>query len=624
MYFSHPDCDTSTEGSRGGCEPKNKMLKKIFALFIITNLFVLPLAASVQTKQNISLLLYNGKVFSADEKGTMYEAVAVDGEKIVAVGTSKDLQSKYKAAKEIDLGGKLVTPGFNDAHIHFVGVGMALLQVDLNGSQTLAEARRRIAAKVKETPKGEWIVGRGWDHTLWGNRLPTRQDLDDIAPDNPVFLQRVDGHIAWGNSAAFKLAKVTKDTKAPEGGEIVFDDKGEPAGVVKETAQGLVSNVIPPPSPELVTKGILLALNEAKKYGLTSVQGGEDADSMPLYVKLLRENKLTARAAIWQDFEKSIADLKKERADFDALKLDHSRLKFSMLKGYLDGSLGSRTAAMLAPYSDDPHNSGIPRRPAEEMIKMIVERDAAGFQIGLHAIGDKSNRIALDGFGNAKKNAEQIYKKSEEINTSGGVSLALSKPYDSGRWLKYETCKGENCEKFDGFPRHRIEHAQVVAPSDFKRFAELGVIASMQPTHAISDKRWAGERLGEYRVLGAYAWHLFESYGVHVAFGTDAPVELLNPYQTLYAAVSRQDLEGNPIGGWQPQEKLTMADAIRDYTYEPAYAEFAEKEKGEIKVGMLADLVVHSKDLLTIEPKEIMTTEPIYTIFNGQIVYQKN
>ncbi len=573
------------------------MLKKLLS-FSLVLLFFPPCPATAQTKQNISLLLYDGKVFSADEKGSIYEAVAVDGEKIVAVGTSQDLRNKYQAAKEIDLGGKLVTPGFNDAHIHFVEVGLALLQVDLNGSNTLDEAKRRIAAKVKETPKGAWILGRGWDHTLWNNRLPTRQDLDDIAPDNPVFFQRVDGHIAWANSLALKLAKVTKDTPNPQGGEIVRDANGEPAGVVKETAQGLVDKVIPPPSPEMVTKGLMLALAEAKKYGVTSVQGGEDAAAMPLYEKLLAENKLTARVAIWQDFEKSVADLKKERADFNDLKFNPARLKFSMLKGYLDGSLGSRTAALLAPYSDDPANSGIPRKPAEEMIKMIVERDAAGFQIGLHAIGDKSNRIALDGFESASD------KQGKYIVTCASNAVA-----ELGI-----------CQKL---PRHRIEHAQVVAPSDFKRFAELGVIASMQPTHAISDKRWAGDRLGEYRVLGAYSWHTFESYGVHVTFGTDAPVELLNPYQTLYAAVSRQDLEGNPIGGWQPQEKVSMEQAIRDYTYESAYAEFAEKEKGTIAAGMLADLVVHSKDLLTIAPKEIMTTEPIYTIFNGQIIYEK-
>ena len=595
------------------------MLKKLLS-FSLVLLFFPPCPATAQTKQNISLLLYDGKVFSADEKGSIYEAVAVDGEKIVAVGTSQDLRNKYQAAKEIDLGGKLVTPGFNDAHIHFVEVGLALLQVDLNGSNTLDEAKRRIAAKVKETPKGAWILGRGWDHTLWNNRLPTKQDLDDIAPDNPVFFQRVDGHIAWANSPALKLAKVTKDTPNPQGGEIVRDANGEPAGVVKETAQSLIDKVIPPPSPEMVTKGLMLALAEAKKYGVTSVQGGEDAAAMPLYEKLLAENKLTARVAIWQDFEKSVADLKKERVDFNNLKLNPARLKFSMLKGYLDGSLGSRTAALLAPYSDDPANSGIPRKPAEEMIKMIVERDAAGFQIGLHAIGDKSVRIALDGFAKAAYGRIQFggLQSPPNVDVKGNpVSTSTPTPFPTP-----DTPKDENTVAFDK-RRHRIEHSQVVAPSDFKRYATLGVIASMQPSHAISDKRWAGDRLGEYRVLGAYSWHTFESYGVHVAFGTDAPVELLNPYQTLYAAVTRQDLEGSPIGGWQPQEKVSIEQAIRDYTYESAYAEFAEKEKGIIAAGMLADLVVHSKDLLTIEPKEIMTTEPIYTIFNGQIIYEK-
>jgi predicted amidohydrolase YtcJ len=233
---------------------------------------------------------------------------------------------------------------------------------------------------------------------------------------------------------------------------------------------------------------------------------------------------------------------------------------------------------------------------------MIVERNAEGFQIGLHAIGDKANRIALDGF--------------EEAFQLSPVDFQVPKD-EKGNFIL------NNAKVTVKSKRHRIEHAQVVAPSDFKRFADLGVIASMQPSHAISDKRWAGDRLGEYRVLGAYSWHTFQSYGVHVAFGTDAPVELLNTYQTLYAAVSRQDLEGNPTGGWMPQEKLSMENAIRSYTFESAYAEFSEKEKGEIKIGMFADLVVHSKNLLTIEPKEILTTEPVFTIINGRIIYEK-
>jgi predicted amidohydrolase YtcJ len=580
------------------------MLKKLLALSLIS-LFLLPSFVMAQTKQNISLLLYNGKVFSADKNRTMYEAVAVDGEKIVEVGNSKDLQAKYNAKQAIDLKGNLVTPGFNDAHIHFVGVGLALLRVDLVGSKTLAEAKQRIAAKIKELPKGAWVLGRGWDHTLWGNKLPTRADLDDISPDNPVFVQRVDGHISWSNSLAFKLAKVTKDSKAPTGGEIVFDKNGEPEGVLKETAQGLVSRVVPETTNEETLKGLELAIDEAKKYGLTSVQGGADYEAIPLYKQLLEQNKLTTRVAVWQNFELSVETLKKQRADFQALKLNPSRLKLGILKGYMDGTLGSRTAAMLAPFSDDPNNSGIPRRDPDEMIKMIVERDAAGFQIGLHAIGDRANRIALDGIEKALKENGLALEKVQATNIFKPINY--NRKTDSKVYTK----------------RHRIEHAQVVAPSDFKRFAELGIIASMQPSHAISDKRWAGDRLGEYRTLGAYSWHTFMANNVHVAFGTDAPVESLDTYQTLYAAVSRQDLDGDPLNGWQPQEKLPMEDAIRNYTYESAYAEFAENEKGTIEVGKFADLVVHSKNLLTIPHKEILETRPVYTIFNGKIVYEK-
>jgi predicted amidohydrolase YtcJ len=342
---------------------------------------------------------------------------------------------------------------------------------------------------------------------------------------------------------------------------------------------------VPPPTPEQLNKAMALALDMARKYGITSVQDNSGYETTKLYREFLKADKLTVRVSEWQNFEDSVAELKRQRAEFASFKDSPSRLKLGALKGYVDGTLGSKTAAMLAPFSDDPNNSGIPRRTPEELTKMVYERHMAGFQIALHAIGDRANRMAL-----------------------GAYSYA-------------ENLEGDRETKSDR--RHRIEHAQVVNPSDFKRFAELGIIASMQPTHAISDKRWAESRLGEYRVLGAYAWHLMRSYNVHVPFGTDFPVESINPYQTLYAAVSRQDADGVPQGGWQPQEKLSMAEAIRCHTYESAYAEFAEKEKGTIAAGMFADLVVHSKDLLAVAPKEILTTEPVYTIFNGRIVYQK-
>lgn len=586
------------------------MLKNLLKVTLVLSLLFPNLVFS-QTKQKISLLLYNGKVFTADENYSIAEAVAVDGEKIVAVGTSKDLKAKYSATKEIDLQGKLVTPGFNDAHAHFLRGALALLTVDLTGIKTLSEAKQKIAEKAKTLKAGEWLIGRGWDHTLWDGKFPNKADLDTVAPNNPVYLIRVDGHVGWANSAALKLAGIDKNTANPNGGEVERDSSGEATGIMKETAQGLVSRFVPAFTSEQQIKGLELALEIAKKYGITSVQDISGYDATKLYRQFLSQDKLTVRITEMQTFDDSIETLKKQRDEFATFKDNPSRLKLGALKGYVDGTLGSKTAAMLEPFTDDPHNSGIPRRTPEELTKMIVERDKEGFQIALHAIGDKANRMALDSFAEAVTNQMKMRSDAQKRN-----ALKVKEVYEK---------EGANIHfKYKDFDfRHRIEHAQVVNPSDFKRFAELGIIASMQPTHAISDKRWAESRLGEYRVLGSYAWHLMRSYGVHVPFGTDFPVESINPYRTLYAAVSRQDEEGLPLGGWQPQEKVTMAEAIRAHTYESAYAEFAEKEKGEIKVGMYADLVVQSKDLLTIPYKEIMQTEPVYTIFNGRIIYEK-
>lgn len=539
-------------------------------------------AQQQQARRKASLLLINGKIFTADPAGTVAEAVAIDGERIVAVGTTAELQSRFDAARTIDLAGRLATPGFNDAHIHFASGGLSLLRVDLNGAASLAEAKRRVAARVREVEPGQWILGRGWDHTLWGGKWPTRKDLDEVAPRNPVFLQRVDGHVSWANSLALERAGVTRATRAPEGGEILHDAAGEPTGILKETAASLVGRVVPDPTERERMEGIERALAEARRYGITSVQDNSGYETTKLYRRLLKEGRLTVRVAEWQSFEDSVETLKREREEFASFKDDPLRMRLTALKGYVDGTLGSRTAAMLAPYADDPHNSGIPRRAPEELNRMVAERAAAGFQIALHAIGDRANRMALDAFAAA---------------TSGNAP-------------------GKGA-------RHRIEHAQVVSPLDFARFRELGVIASMQPSHAISDKRWAQERLGEYRVLGAYSWHTFQAHGVRVACGTDFPVEPINPYLGLYASVSRQSTDGEPAHGWWPQERLSMADAIRCYTTESAHASFEEREKGQIVPGMLADIVVHSKDLLTIPPPEVLQTEAVLTVFNGQVVYEK-
>ncbi|HEX9919195.1 MAG TPA: amidohydrolase family protein, partial [Pyrinomonadaceae bacterium] len=319
------------------------------------------------------------------------------------------------------------------------------------------------------------------------------------------------------------------------------------------------------------------------------------------------------RVAEWGNFEDTVEKLKAQRLEFASFKIDPLRIRLTALKGYVDGTLGSRTAAMLAPFADDPKNSGIPRRPPEELTRMIIERHNAGFQIALHAIGDRANRMALEGFLDARRQINT--KPFRDLMTQGKSSAGRTTPQEAGTPLK--------AAPDDSLPRHRIEHSQVVAPSDFALFRSLGVIASMQPSHAISDKRWAQDRLGEYRVQGAYAWHMMRSFGVRVAFGTDWPVEPINPYLGLYAAVTRRSTEGDPAGGWWPQERLSIADAIRCYTAESAYASYEEKEKGQLAPGLLADMTVHSRDLLAIRPEEILQTEAVMTILGGRVVYEK-
>jgi predicted amidohydrolase YtcJ len=574
---------------------------------------LVPSGSSAQRRRAVSLVLTGGKVFNADARHTVAEAIAVEGERIVAVGTSREIESRFEGARTIDLKGRLVTPGFNDAHIHFLGGGLSLLRVNLVGARTLAEAKARVAARVREVAPGAWVTGRGWDHTLWGGQWPTKRDLDEVAPNNPVILQRVDGHVSWVNTLALRKAGVTRETRDPQGGEILRDPAGEPTGILKETAAGLVARAVPEPTRAEMSEALERALQEARRYGITSIQTNDvpSTGATPLYREFLKQGKLTVRVSEWQQFDNSVEELKRERAEFAAFKDDPLRLRLTALKGYVDGTLGSRTSAMLAPFSDDPHNSGIPRMPPEQLTRMIVERNRAGFQITLHCIGDRANRMALDGYAAATEDDVKAgrFASSAQSNDAATV-VAAERPIVNLPTRAY-------------LARHRIEHAQVVAPSDFARFRDLGVIASMQPSHAISDKRWAQERLGEYRVLGAYSWHTMMAHGVHVPFGTDWPVEPISPYLGLYAAVTRQSVEGDPVGGWWPEERISIEDAICNYTAEGAYASFEEGEKGQIAVGMLADLVVHSKDLLTVKPREILQTEPDLTIFNGRVVYER-
>jgi predicted amidohydrolase YtcJ len=598
-------------------------------------------ASSARARRGVSLLLVNGKVFTGDARGTTAEAVAVEGNRIVAVGSTREIESRYAGARRVDLRGRLVTAGFNDAHLHFLNGGLSLFRVDLNGARTPAEAKRRVAEKARELPEGAWLLGRGWDNTLWGGQWPTKEALDEAAPRNPVFVQRVDGHTSWANSLALSKANVTRETRDPEGGEIVRDARGEPTGILKETAGALVARVVPAPTREEKMRALERSLAEARRYGITSVSDSISGyDTLELYRELLAQNKLTVRVAEWLNFNDSVETLKRQREEFGALKADPLRIRISAVKGYVDGTLGSRTAAMLAPFDDDPHNSGIPRMTAEELNSKVVALDAAGFQVTLHAIGDRANRMALDAYekaldtnprptsntkrGEAAKQSDGGKKAEGEKQITGGPTSGFT-TYDGSTLRKGEFTFSAAYANFDrdDTTRHRVEHAQVVAPADFARFRDLGVIASMQPSHAISDKRWAQARLGEYRVLGAYSWHTFMAHGVHVPFGTDWPIEPISPYLGLYAAVTRQSVEGEPAGGWWPEERISIEDAIRNYTAEGAYASFEERDKGKVEAGMLADLVVHSKDLLTIAPREILKAEADITVFDGRVVYER-
>jgi hypothetical protein len=471
-------------------------------------------------------------------------------------------------------------PGFNDAHVHIGSAAADLLAVRLNGVASSVELQKRIATAVAAKKEGDWITGSGWDHTLWPDKkFPTRQQLDAVSPKNPVLLTHISGHVAIANSLALEQARISKDTPNPKGGEFERDANGELTGMLEEdSAMSLVAQYVPDPTTAERRHGIELILADVAKYGVTSVQDNSDWDDFLVYRDIKDENQLTVRITEWLHFATSLGELQNERSEGGAAD---PWLKTGALKMVTDGALGSRTAAMLAPYSDDPSTSGIMAIEPDKLRQMAIERDKAGFQLAFHAIGDRANRVALDVF-------EAVAKANPQRDR-----------------------------------RDRIEHAQVVAPEDLPRFAALKVIASMQPSHETSDMRWAEQRLGPERIKGAYAWATLEKSGAHLAFGTDFPVEIINPMRGLYACVTRELPEGGPAGGWQPQEKISLDDCIRAYTIGSAYAQFEESRKGALKPGQFADFIVLSDDLTKIPPSAYINTEVLRTVVGGTTVYQK-
>ena len=526
-------------------------------------------------------IIVNAVVHTMDTAQPTAEAIAIYANRIVAVGSTKDIRKLAGPnTRTIDAKKRLLLPGFNDAHTHFMTGGSQLSSVDLRDADSPQEFAARIKTFAAKLPKGRWITGGDWDHERWSDaKLPTRDLIDTFTSDTPVFVNRLDGHMALANSLALKLAGVTRQTLDPPGGVIVRDKSGEPTGVLKDAAQSFVWKVIPEASFDEKLAVARAASNYAASLGVTSVQDVSAGTDVGVYQALLDRGELKARIyAIaplpqWERLARTGV-----RAHFGS-----DMLRVGGLKGFSDGSLGSTTALFYEPYRDDPSTSGIAgdeMYPEGAMLERVREADRAGLQVMIHAIGDRANDLILN-----------IYEQVEREN-------------------------GKRDRRF------RIEHAQHLRPQDIPRFARDGVIASMQPYHAIDDGRWAEKRIGKERAKTTYAFRSLLDSGATLAFGTDWTVAPLNPMLTIYAAVTRRTIDGKNSKGWVPEQKISVEETVRAYTLGSAYAEFQENVKGSITAGKLADLVLLSRDIFKIDPKEIENVKVVLTMVDGRVVYE--
>ncbi len=525
------------------------------------------------------LLILNAAVRTMDPAQPKAEAVAVIGERIVAVGTTADLRPLAGAkTRVIDAGSRSVLPGFNDAHLHWLDGGFSITNVDLRNATSAAELARRLGHYTKTLPKGRWILGGDWDHEKWpGAPLPTKGTIDAVTPEHPVFVNRLDGHMALANSLALKLAGVTTDTKDVPGGLIVRDANGEPTGLLKDAAMGLVDRVIPARSWDEKLSAARAATARAAQLGVTSVQDMSANDDLGLYQFLLERGELKTRIYC----ARSILSWKVLSKTGLRAPFGDPWLRLGALKGFADGSLGSTTAFFFEPYHDAPNTRGLlsdQMLPEGSMLKRVLEADRLGLQVMIHAIGDEANQRILD-----------LY---QQIAATNG-------PRDR---------------------RFRIEHAQHLRPSTIEQFAALKVIASMQPYHCADDGRWCEKRIGAERAKGTYAFRSLLDAGALLAFGTDWPVAPLNPMAGLKAAVTRQTLDGRHPDGWVPEQKITLEEAVRAYTVGSAYAEFQEQTKGSITPGKLADLVLLDHDIFAIAPATLDQVKVALTVVDGKVV----
>jgi predicted amidohydrolase YtcJ len=556
-------------------------------LIILAAAFAICITTFCQKMETADLIIINGKVLTIDKDKPFAESVAVKGDKIIGAGTNKEM-SVYSAkgvTKIIDARGRLVIPGFNDAHVHFGPLDPDF--IELRYTTDPSAITKKVKEQIAISVPGQVIRGGHWEHEMFNDRKwPAKELIDSVSPDNPVILSRADGHSVLVNSYVLKKSGITRDTPDPFGGEIQKDPvTGEPTGILKENAEDLIrpgeikTTRSPSEEKERTWTGYLLALKEARQYGVTSVQIPGSAD-FSAYKNLRDKGLLTTRIDAGEFLTDDTAKLKMFLDLEKKYPRDSDWIRFGYLKVFIDGTIGSGTALMFKPFDDAPNSSGLAMMPYEKYEKMVVLADKMGFQIGTHAIGDKGNNWAL----NAYEKARQVNGKRES--------------------------------------RHRIEHAQTLSKQDIPRFADLGVIASMQPTHCITDKRFCEKRIGKERSSGAYAWRSLLDAGAILAFGTDYQVEPLNPMEGLYAAVTRKDRQGEKGNGWFPEQKLTMEEAIKYYTLGSACSQFMETRKGMIKKGFLADIVITDRDLLTIPENEIMKTKIDYTIVGGKVVYK--
>ncbi len=553
-------------------------------LLTLSALLLASITVAAQSKPAADLIITHAKIWTVDAARPEAQAVAILHDRIVAVGADAEVSSwRGPQTKVIDADGKLVLPGFNDSHVHFVTGGSQLDNVQLNDVTSAQEFSRRIGQRAKTTPKGSWILGGDWDETKWTPaELPTKEQIDPVTGDTPVFVSRYDGHMGLANSQALRAAGITAQTPDPPGGVIVRDAKGNPTGALKDAALDLMYKHVPPLSHDQRLHAVKRALAHAASLGVTSVQHmSADFADIAVYDELRERGELTARIYVAPsivDFE-TLTKVGVRRAFGDAY------LRIGALKGFADGSLGSRTAYFFEPFSDTPENRGLlssEMQPPAAMRDRMMKADSAGIQLCTHAIGDQGISIILDFYSDIAK------------------------------------------EHGPADRRFRIEHAQHMAAKDFDRFAQLGVIASMQPYHAIDDGRWAEGRIGHDRASRTYAFRTFLDHKVRLAFGTDWDVAPLNPMLGLYAAVTRATLDGKNPNGWFPEQKLTVAEAVEAYTMGSAYAEFQEKEKGSITPGKLADIVILSDDIFKIDPVKIRDVKVLKTIVGGKLIWDED